>query len=78
MYLSLEEISTWPTPNYVDPVTRGPGLIIMHLVLYPIIFGLIALRTYTRLRISQSFGLDDMFILLAMACPKFCCNGSFE
>jgi len=71
MYLSLEEISTWPTPNYISPATRGPGLIIMHLVLYPIILGLVGLRTYTRLRISWSFGLDDVFILLAMACSRF-------
>lgn len=78
MYLSLEEISTWPTPNYINPVIRGPGLIIMHLVLYPIIPGLVGLRTYTRLRISRSFGLDDVFILLAMACSRFHYNEHFE
>ncbi len=78
MYVSLEEIASWPTPDYVHPVTRGPGLIVMHLVLYPVILALVALRTYTRLRISRSFGLDDVFILLAMACPNSCCQRSLQ
>jgi uncharacterized membrane protein len=71
MYLSLDEISTWPTPNYVNPETRGPGFIIMNLVLYPIVVAIVAIRIYTRLRISRSFGPDDVCIVLAMASPKF-------
>jgi hypothetical protein len=74
MYLSLDVIATWPMPNYVDPVTRGPALIIMHLILYPLVLCIVGLRTFTRLRISGSFGLDDVFILLAMACANFSYN----
>src|SRR6202044_3098199 len=78
MYLSLEKIATWPTQNYVNPSTRGPVLIIMHLVLYLLILGLVALRTYTRLRISRSLGLDNVFTLFVMARSKFCCKESFR
>jgi hypothetical protein len=53
MYLSLDVIETWPMPNYFDPVTRGPALIIMHLILYPIVLGTVGLRTFTGLRISM-------------------------
>jgi hypothetical protein len=62
----LEIILTWPTPNYKDPVTRGSALIVINYTLAIITFIIVALRLYTRLFIIRWFGLDDVFIILAL------------
>lgn len=58
--------ATWPPPNFVDPVTRGPSLIVI--VIFSIIFTIlvVALRCYTRLRITGTFGPDDILIAVAI------------
>ena len=61
----LEVIATWPTPNYVDPVTRGWANAIVNIVLYPLVCIALSIRIYTRLRITKSFGWDDWLILLS-------------
>lgn len=71
----LSEIYGWPAPNYTDPATRGPGLVVAGAVFGALGTLLIALRIYTRLRIVSSFGLDDVFIVLAAVCtflPEIC------
>jgi hypothetical protein len=67
----LGVIESWPVPNYVNPVTRGPANIIINLVFFPLVCLVIALRVYTRLRISKSFGADDWLILASLVCPPF-------
>lgn len=58
-------IESWPTPNYINPETRGPGLLILSIIL--IILGaiIVSVRTYTRLRITKAFGLDDVLVIIA-------------
>jgi hypothetical protein len=68
-----EVILSWPTPNYVDPKdVRGPTLPIITFVLFPIALLTVALRTFTRLFISKSFGVDDCFLLAAIV-PTVAC-----
>ena len=67
----LAVIESWPLPNYVNPVTRGPANIIINLVFLPLVCLVIALRVYTRLRISKSFGVDDWLILASLVCAPF-------
>ncbi len=59
-------IASWPRPNYIDPVTRGPGLVIVNVVLLVLMLLVVGLRFYTRMRITKSFGADDIFIGLAL------------
>lgn len=59
-------IQSWPTPNYTNPISHGPANIITQFVLYPLVFGIVGLRIYTRLRLSKSFGTDDILILCAL------------
>jgi hypothetical protein len=55
-----EVLLSWPTPNYVDPPdVRGLELPIITFVLFPIALIMVALRVFTRLFISKSFGVDD-------------------
>ena len=57
-----EIIESWPAPNFVDPVTRGPGLTIVNGIFITLVLIVVGLRYYTRLRITKSFGLDDWVI----------------
>ncbi|KAF9890973.1 hypothetical protein FE257_005230 [Aspergillus nanangensis] len=59
-------MASWPTPNYTDPVTRGDGALIVNVVCLSLAFVVTMLRLYTRLRITCSFGLDDIFIIAAL------------
>ena len=67
----LAVIESWPVPNYVNPVTRGPANIIINLIFFPLVCLVIALRVYTRLRISKSFGADDWLILASLVYTLF-------
>ncbi|OCT49943.1 integral membrane protein [Cladophialophora carrionii] len=63
---TLHLIATWPKPNYVDPDTRGPGLIYVCIV-----FGAIGIitglaRLYSRLFITKAPGLDDLLVMVAL------------
>ncbi|KAF1830954.1 hypothetical protein BDW02DRAFT_76513 [Decorospora gaudefroyi] len=57
---------TWPTPNYEDPVTRGPALVIVNSIFLSLVVLTVTARLYTRLVIKRWFGWDDVFILLAL------------
>lgn len=59
-------MATWPKPNYEDPVTRGHGAIIVNVVCLSVALIVTLLRLYTRLRITCSPGLDDIFIVAAL------------
>ncbi|KAH7402780.1 hypothetical protein BKA66DRAFT_564681 [Pyrenochaeta sp. MPI-SDFR-AT-0127] len=61
-----EVLLSWPTPNYDHPVTRGNALLVVNSVLITLVIITVGLRLYTRLVIKRWFGLDDVFILLAM------------
>lgn len=59
-------ILTWPTPNYVNPVTNGHARAIIIWTLTPLVLAAIVLRYYTRLRVTKSFGIDDILIGVAV------------
>ncbi|KAJ4989844.1 hypothetical protein SVAN01_04681 [Stagonosporopsis vannaccii] len=62
----FDVILSWPTPNYANPVTRGDALIIVNSIFIALVVLVVGLRMYTRLAIKRWFGLDDVFILLAL------------
>jgi hypothetical protein len=73
-------ILTWPTPNYDNPPTRGEALVIVNSLLIALVVIVVGLRMYTRLTIKRWFGLDDIFILLALVrfyhhLPDYTANG---
>ncbi|KAF1365915.1 hypothetical protein EJ07DRAFT_53053, partial [Lizonia empirigonia] len=62
----VEVILSWPTPNYANPVTRGNALLVVNSIFIALVVIFVGLRMYTRLIIKRWFGLDDVFILLAL------------
>ena len=64
----LSVLETWPTPNYIDPVTRGSAVLVVNIVMISLAFVVTCLRVYTRLKIAFSPGADDVLIMIAMVC----------
>jgi hypothetical protein len=62
----LEVIAKWPTPNYTHPVTRGNALLVVNCAFCGLAIITVGLRLYTRAVIKRWFGLDDIFIILAL------------
>lgn len=62
----VDVLLSWPTPNYIDPPTRGPALLIVNSILIALTVLTVAARLYTRLVIKRWFGIDDVFILIAL------------
>lgn len=52
-------------PNYSNPETRGSGLFALTIVLIILGGGIVSARTYTRIKITRAFGLDDALILVS-------------
>ncbi|EUC45546.1 hypothetical protein COCMIDRAFT_95210 [Bipolaris oryzae ATCC 44560] len=61
-----EVLKTWPKPNYIDPVTRGPGLMIVELTLLPIAMIVVFLRLWVRISWLKKSWYDDYLMIVAM------------
>jgi hypothetical protein len=61
-----EVLATWPKPNYVDPTTRGSGLMIVELTLLPIAMIVVFLRLWVRIAWLKKSWYDDYLMILAM------------
>ncbi|EFR03645.1 integral membrane protein [Nannizzia gypsea CBS 118893] len=70
----MSVIKSWPHPNYENPSeVRGPGLIILTVIFVPLTAFIVMLRLFTRIRISKSFGVDDILIVGATI-PAIACG----
>ncbi|KAF7453956.1 Integral membrane protein [Pyrenophora tritici-repentis] len=59
-------LATWPKPNYLDPVTRGPSLMIVELTLLPIAMIVVFLRLWVRISWLKKSWYDDYLMIVAM------------
>jgi hypothetical protein len=59
-------ILTWPKPNYVNPVTRGPELYIVTGIFLVLATTALSFRLYARLFRRRWSGADD--VLMAIGC----------
>lgn len=66
----VEVILSWPLPNYDDPVTRDDALVIVNSALIRLVMIVVLLRLYSRLYVRRWFGLDDVFIIVALVCVE--------
>lgn len=64
--IPLDVFLSFPLPNYKDPPTRGPALVIVNAILIALVVIAVLLRLYARLFIKRWFGSDDIFIILAL------------
>jgi hypothetical protein len=64
----LSVIMTW-SPNYIDPETRGWGLIVLCIVLMVLVYIVVALRVYARFIMSRNAGIDDVLTVINLVGP---------
>lgn len=57
--------ATWPKPNYTNPTTRGPGLMIVELTILPLALVSVALRLFIRIRWLRRSWWDDWLMVVA-------------
>jgi hypothetical protein len=62
----IDVIISWPKANYLNPETRGAGLLIFNAVLIFIVTFTVLLRLYVRVYLLRWFGVDDLFIIAAL------------
>ncbi|KAK3316978.1 hypothetical protein B0H66DRAFT_308719 [Apodospora peruviana] len=58
-------MATFPEPNYVDPVSRGPALIIVELFTLSLALICLTLRLYAKVCVLRKPNWDDLFMVLA-------------
>lgn len=66
MHPTKEIIASWPKPNYVNPETRGSALTVVNVIFIILVVIVAALRFYTRIKITHSFGTDDWVIAASL------------
>ncbi|KAH7113564.1 hypothetical protein EDB81DRAFT_702821 [Dactylonectria macrodidyma] len=59
-------IASWPAPNYENPVSRGPTLLIVELTIGSIAIATFLARLYVRVVKIKKMGFDDWLMLAAM------------
>jgi hypothetical protein len=64
--IPIEVLASWPPGNYVNPQTRGDSLIIVNAVLMSLVTFVVFLRLYVRIYLLRWFGIDDLFIIIAL------------
>ena len=64
-YPPLEVLASWPQPNYKNPVTRGPALMIVELAILPIALTCVTLRLWIRIRWLHKSWWDDWLMVAA-------------
>ena len=61
---------SFPAPNYVNPQSQGPALIIVNSIFIGLATVVFILRIVTRLFVRKWIGLDDFFIAMAWVCTN--------
>ena len=59
-------IASFPKPNYVNPQTHGPALIVLAILLSTIGVVVVGTRLYARFYITKALGVDDLLIVGAL------------
>lgn len=56
-------VASWPPPNYTNPETRGPALIIVELITLPVALICLGLRLYAKTKIMGRTEVDDWLMV---------------
>ncbi|EXJ63216.1 hypothetical protein A1O7_03663 [Cladophialophora yegresii CBS 114405] len=59
-------VASWPEPDYVDPQTRGPGLVQACIIFSGLGIIIVSARIYSRLVITRAPGWDDLLVVVGL------------
>lgn len=63
---TIEDIRAWPTPDYVDPETKGNQLLVVTIISTILAIFSVLARVWVRLWYQRQFGADDVMLVLCM------------
>ncbi|KAK3902389.1 hypothetical protein C8A05DRAFT_15556 [Staphylotrichum tortipilum] len=61
-----EVVATWPKPDYINPESQGPDLIVAGIFTLVLALVALGLRLYVRLRIMRKMEMDDWVMVAAV------------
>ena len=70
-------IEHWPTPNYVNPVTHGPAILIVNVIFLALVLVAFVGRFYSRIVVKKWFGIDDVMCVLGLVSAAFHLHHAF-
>ncbi|KZM27383.1 hypothetical protein ST47_g1470 [Ascochyta rabiei] len=73
IHTPIEVILKWPTPNYVNPVTRPDTMLLVACVCGPITFAMLMARLWVRIFHQRNPGWDD-WLVVAGTIPTIACT----
>ena len=56
----------WPAPNYVNPPTRGPAILVVGVLFLALATLTVGIRLYNRIFIRRWLGPDDGLVVVAL------------
>jgi hypothetical protein len=59
-------VASWPPPDYENPDTQGPRLLIIQMILMPLALVALIARLYARVYLMKKAWIDDWLMLAAM------------
>ncbi|KAH8714071.1 hypothetical protein GQ44DRAFT_829934, partial [Phaeosphaeriaceae sp. PMI808] len=62
----IEQWLLWPTPNYIDPVTKPKHVLLVSCFFAPISIALLSMRLWVRISAQRSAGWDDWLMLASL------------
>ena len=62
----LSVIASWPSPNYVDPVHHGWGLLTATVLITALSLFVVCARLWARAVLLRNAGIDDWMIVAAI------------
>lgn len=63
----ISVIETW-RPNFVNPETRGWGIVVLVTLLLALTYIVVLLRLWARFVLAKNAGIDDALIIFNMVC----------
>ncbi|KAF9697496.1 hypothetical protein EKO04_004194 [Ascochyta lentis] len=76
IHAPIEEILKWPTPNYINPVTRPNTMFVVACICGPITFAMLMARLWVRIFHQRNPGWDD-WLVIAGTIPTIACTVLF-
>ncbi|KAF2129007.1 hypothetical protein P153DRAFT_341421 [Dothidotthia symphoricarpi CBS 119687] len=61
----LEVVQSWPTPNYINPITRPNTVLLLACICGPITVATLLARLWVRIFLQRTPGWDDWLMLIA-------------
>ena len=67
----LTVIASWPTANYVNPVSHGNALFVITVVTLVLVPIVVSARLWARFVVLRKPGWDDFLLCFAMVCTTY-------